>query len=208
MILKNRYDDIMENIKVTDEMHDRIMKKISNMDFDNNSKKVLKFSAYKKYISIAACFVFLLVGVITIPNIIKHNTEPQVQVVPDIVEYNSVNELSNAVGFTVQEINNLPFDVEKKTYIAYSKELAEIIYAGQDSMVTFRESQGDKDISGDYYAYDTVNEISVGNTLVTIKGNADKFNLAVWEKDGFSWSLQISVGVSEKEILDMVKNVY
>ena len=198
----------MENIKVTVEMNDRIMNKIDNTDFNNNSRKVIKFSAYKKYISIAACFVFLFVGVATISNIIKHHNEPLVQVVPDIMEYSSVDELSNAVGFTVQEINSHPFDIEKKTYTAYSKDLAEIIYTSRDSTVTFRESKGNKDISGDYNDYNTVNEITVGNTLVTIKGYEDKFNLAVWEKGGFSFSVQISVGVSEEEMFDMVKSVY
>lgn len=64
-----------------------------------------------------------------------------------------------------------------------------------------------EDLVSRKYGFDLM---SVGEEIVRtkVKGNADKLNLAVWEKDGFSFSVQISVGVSEKEILDIVKNVY
>lgn len=205
MILKKRYDNIMENIKVTEEMQDRVIKKINNLDFDSMPKKVMNFSKLKKNISIAACFVFLVVSVVIIPNIIKSNLEPPIQVVPDIVEYNSAVELSEAVGFKVYEMNNLPFEVEHITYTSYWKEIAEIEYANQEDTILYRKSVGNEDNSGDYNNYDTIKETLLNNCEVTIKGNGNKYNLAIWGKDKYTYSLKFSVGISETEILQMVK---
>lgn len=209
MTLKNRYDKIMENIKVTEEMHDRIIKNIDDTDLYTIQSKVISFPKYKKYMAIAACFMLLVVSVVVIPNILKTNNNPpdHVGVVSDIVEYNTIEELSEAVGFNVPEINQIPFKVEEVTYTAYWKELAEIVYANEKDTITFRMSVGNEDNSGDYNKYSTIKEALINELTVTIKGNSGRCNLAIWEKDGYVYSLQSSLGVSETEILEMAKSV-
>lgn len=158
--------------------------------------------------AIAACFILLVVSVAVIPNIINPNNNPPEQgVMPDIVEYNTIEELSEAVGFNVPEINKIPFEVEEVTYIAYWKELAESVYTNKEDTIIFRKSVGNEDNSGDYNDYITIKEVLINELAITIKGNSDRCNLAIWEKDGYSYSLQSSAGVSEAEMLEMVKNV-
>ena len=45
-------------------------------------------------------------------------------------EYGSAEELSDAVGFTVKEIGELPFTVKETQYFTYDDTLAEIRYTG------------------------------------------------------------------------------
>lgn len=208
MTLKNRYNEIMENIVVTDEMHDRIIQNIGNTDFNAVQRNVMNFTSYKKYIAIAACFIILVVSATVIPSIMNvNNNVPEQASIPEIVDYNTLVELSKAVGFPVPEINQIPFEVEEVTYTAYGKELAQIDYANNENSITFRKSVGKEDNSGDYNEYSNIKEISTDKLTITIKGNSDRYNLAIWEKDGYSYSLQSTVGVSETEMVEMVNGI-
>lgn len=208
MVLKNNYHKIMENVQVSNEMHDRIMKNINERDYNNQNQnqnyKVLSINKYKKYISIAACFAVLLVGVITIPNIINTTPEPPVQGISDIKECSSASELSQTVGFEVYEVKSIPFDTEEIQYTSYWKEMAEIVYMNSDETLTFRMSMGDEDISGDY---NDIKNCLVSNLNVTIKGNNNKYCLAIWQNDGFTYSININKAISETEMLDIFKSV-
>jgi hypothetical protein len=206
--LKNKYDILLENIKVTDEMYDRIIGEINEIDFECAPKKVIQLSSFRKYIYVAVCFVILLFGVITMPSIINQIGNPPIQTIPDVTEYNSIGELSQAVGFEVEEISNTQFNLEKTSYVAYGGKIAEIVYSDSNTSLRFRKSKGQEDPSGDYNEYSIVNKISQNNSIVTIKGNDSKFNLAVWEKDGYSYSLQTSEGVTEEQLLVMISDMF
>lgn len=122
-----------------------------------------------------------------------------------IVEYASVDELSTAVGFTVCEVRALPFETEKVQFFAYWKKLAHIV-CNENSLV-FRMSAGSEDISGDYNNYSDVKSLMLGGDAITLKGNFDQYNLAVWKSDGYSFSVSISTGIPEEEMLKVVQSV-
>lgn len=204
--MEKAYDEIMDRIEVSVEMRNRILSNIQAVDLKEPFKKVVRFPAYKKYLSIAACFVVLLVGTIALLNTERINnpgvTSPNPGVVApgaDIVEAASAEELSKVVGFEVKDISALPFAVEKRTYTAYFQDVAEIRYDGDEQTAIFRKSIGTEDNSGDYNSYDAVEEISVGTISVTLKGTPDLYTLAVWFDGGYSYSLQLSKGISETE---------
>lgn len=201
--MTNRYNRVMNNIQVTDKMHDRIIDSISHLDIDKTKPKAT-FKKYRKYLSIAACFVVLLLGTLVVHNAINLTTEPLQQSIPDITEYSSLDELSAAVGFKVSEIKAVPFDVNSVKYTAYWKELAQIQYAGTNNSIVFRMSAGSEDSSGDYNTYDSVKNCQEKDYRVTIKGNNGLYNLAVWQTGGFSYSISVVEGVSEKELLQLV----
>ena len=116
MILKGRYNEIMNNIQVTEEMHDRIMRKIDETDFNTETTNRSSYHQYRRIISIAACLAIICIGIIG-GKLIFNNEENLVeQVVPDIVEYNSIAELSQNVGFEISEVKNVPFSIEKTTF--------------------------------------------------------------------------------------------
>lgn len=65
--MKKRYDEIMDKIEVTDEMRARILNHLQEVDLTKRTRpKVLRLSSVKKYLSVAACFAILLLGVLTL----------------------------------------------------------------------------------------------------------------------------------------------
>jgi len=205
--LKNRYGKVMNHIEVTTDMRDRILNNINRLDLNQIPDKIMPFPNYKKYLSIAACFVILLVGSFLVQNRINWTREPTQQAIPDIVEYHSANELSKAVGFTVKEIQNIPFEVETVQYTAYWKELAEIRSIGRNNTLVFRMAARSEDVSGDYSVYTDIKNVTVNGTLFTLKGDASKYKIAVWQAEGYSYSVQFTEAVSEQEMIITLQNV-
>lgn len=209
MTLKKAYNEIMERIEVTEEMRRHILENLEKADF-KPSKKVLFLSNHKKYLLIAAGFAVLMVSTFMFSSIIsieQKNPPPNQLLENDIREYTSAKELSKAVGFEFHDITELPFDVQKSIYIAYWKELAEIKYYGEEQTITVRKSIGSEDNSGDYTFYSMVHEITIDTNLVTIKGNEEKYNLAVWADNGYSYSIHLTNGISENELQDIILKI-
>lgn len=205
--MKNRYGKVMNHIEVTTEMRDRILNNINRLDLNQIPDKIMPFPNYKRYLSIAACFVILLVGSFLVQSRIIWTREPTQQAIPDIVEYHSANQLSKAVGFTVKEIQNIPFEVETVQYTAYWKELAEIRSIGRNNTLVFRMAARSEDVSGDYSVYADIKNVTVNGALVTLKGDASKYKIAVWQAEGYSYSVQFTEGVSEQEMIITLQNV-
>lgn len=210
MTLKKVYNEIMDKIELSDEMRKRILNNISNISPENTSK-IVNLHSYKKYISIAACFILLLVGVITIPSVLQRDKitqPPDVTIIsPDLEEATSIEELSKMVGFEVNDLSVLPFAVTQTTYMSYWGELAEITYLGDGQTATYRISLGDEDISGDYNNYQSVIEVKINENLVTLKGNDEKYTLAIWNDKKYSYSIQISEGISKDDWSPILKQL-
>ena len=102
-------------------------------------------------LSVAACLVVLLAGVLALPRLFPgHSSDsPDILAVPDIAEAASAAELSDLVGFPVEDIGTaLSFEVQEAAYIAYWKEL--ITYTGATQTVTCRKAVGTEPPSGMY----------------------------------------------------------
>lgn len=197
-VLKEAYDEIMEKIKVTSEMRQHVLERIAREDIIPS--KAVRFSALKKYLSVAACLVLLLAGVVTLSQLLERTEpEPPVLTVPNIVEAASLQELSGLVGFEVTTEFSLPFEVEKITYCSYWNEMAEIEYSGRECFAIYRQSIGSDDNSGDYNTYSDMVEIAVNNQNVTLKGNDGAYVLGIWTDGNHSYSLSISPGVSAED---------
>lgn len=208
MILKSRYDKVMEHIEVTPAMHDRIMRTLNNVDLTQKQSKVIPFKSYSKSMSIAACFTVLLISSFLIYNHINISKQPQpVQVVSGIVECSSIDKLSKAVGFKVHQVQTLPFKVEQTQFFSFWGKLAQIVYTGEKNVLTFRMSASTEDNSGDYSEYSNMQIISISHIAVTLKGNGDLYKLAIWNSKGYSYSINVSDDISKEEIITIVKSI-
>ncbi len=205
--MESRYDEVMKNIEVTTEMRNRILNNISGLDLDKNSNKVIPFPNGKKYLSVVACFVFLLVGAIIVHNTINVPEEPPLLEETGIVDHSTIGKLSEAVGFTMKELHDIPFDVGTVTYTSYWEDLAEVTYTGQNNKAVLRMAPGDEDISGDYSEYADIENFRTDDYDVTIKGNDGKYSLAVWQCDGFSYAVHFAAAVSQQEMLTAVESL-
>ena len=119
-----------------------------------------------------------------------------------IRKYGSAEELSDAVGFTVKEIGELPFTA----YFTYDDTLAEIRYTGDDQEVYFRKSQGDdEDNSGVYNTYSQETTINMGEAEVTCKGDSDAYELAIWRREDIR--IRSKAGIRLEELQAMIETV-
>lgn len=199
MTLTRRYDEVMERVEVTAEMRGRILRNIRAMDL--TAGRGGQFPAVKQALSAAACFAVLLAGVFAAGHMAGglRPDEAGVAVVNGIVEVDTREQLRDAVGFTVEELDALPFAVETAAYVSYWNEMAEITYTGGGRTATFRKSVGEEDNSGDYNLYSAVREIRLGSLTATLKGSGEAYTLAVWSADGYAYSVRLSDGITELE---------
>ena len=126
-----------------------------------------------------------------------------------MVEVDSLAELSQVLGFSVPEVKNIPFEVTSTVYTNGWNEFAQVEYQGksQDEAVLFRKARGTDDISGDYNTYSDVKEVTVKEVSVTLKGDDGKYKLAIWQQDGFAYSLNYEPGGSENVFVEMIQSV-
>ena len=205
MILKKRYDEIMDKIQVTDEMHNRILDHIQKSDLQKTKPFKITWShTVKKYGSIAACLVILAASAVVLPSLWKQPENPAILEGSDIVTVSSLPSLATVVGFEPSGIPSLPFEVQETIYTVYWQELAEITYYGETQVAVFRQSRGSVDNSGDYSSYDTQTTLSADGIPVTLKGSGDIYSLAIWENNGFSYSIRLSSGIPQSDWPHMI----
>lgn len=73
--------------------------------------------------------------------------------------------------------------------------LAQVEYRGENGQTALlRKSQGAEDNSGDFDQYPDVKTLDTAGIDVTLKGAEGQFTLALWQEDGFSYSLSLSQG--------------
>ena len=210
--MRKAYEALMERVEVTDEMRTRILSRIRTETFESPAhQKTMLLWKYRRFLSAAACFAVLVAGIWSAARISEPAAElplaSGVQVVPDIVEAASAEELSELVGFEVADVQGLPFEPEEVIYTAYWGEMAEIQYRNGGTEAVFRKSAGSEDISGDFRLYEAVRELTVDGAAVTLKGNGELYTLGVWSSRGFSYSLNVLPGASEEVWGAMIQKV-
>lgn len=119
-------------------------------------------------------------------------------------DYNSEAALQSAAAFSLR----IPaFDGWNVTALrAIPGEIAEIGYTGGSDTVSYRVSPGSGDNSGVYTRYETTVTRTVSGTEVTMKGDGSQISLALWEKDGVSFSLYTENGLSESSMTALVRS--
>ena len=123
--------------------------------------------------------------------------------------FSPMAELSQVLGFSVPEVKNTPFEVTSTVYTNGWNEFAQVEYQGksQDEAVLFRKARGTDDISGDYNTYSDVKEVTVKEVSVTLKGDDGQYKLAIWQQDGFAYSLNYEPGGSQAVFVEMIQSV-
>ena len=291
MILSKKYNEIMDQVRVTNEMKQRVIQNVkAQMEKESMTEgkaqnkagtiqkqesakmpesgkiirsRFLTYSRTSRYLSVAACIMMLLVGGLTVPRLLHREnrfspdpTDAAVGMAPGetmvglevpgseagqeelggqagamvgngMVEVESLAELSQALGFSVPEVKNIPFEVTNTVYTNGWNTFAQIEYQGGDlekdqeesqdenqmegqtaaEEVLFRKARGTDDISGDYNVYSDVKKITVNEVSVTLKGEQGQYKLAIWQQDGFTYSLSWEPGGNEETFAEMLQSI-
>lgn len=197
---KNPYRELMEQVNLTPEARERILTNVQQADLSPQPEKVVLFprhrQTWRRWASLAACLVVVVAALFAVPLLREQpDTAPPVQVLPPFRQVDSLDALSEAVGFPVTEVSKLPFDPVSTTYTAYDEGLAEITYTGSGGQTaTYRQSCGSEDNSGDYNLYPDTQTLPEQNA--TLKGQDGLYTLALWTDDTYTYSLHLSSGLS------------
>lgn len=169
-------------------------------DLSPQAEKVVPFprrrQTWRRWASLAACLVVVAAVLVAVPLLREQpDTAPPVQVLPPFRQVDSLDALSEAVGFPVTEVSKLPFDPVSTTYTAYDEGLAEITYTGSGGQTaTYRQSRGSEGNSGDYNLYPDTQTLPEQNA--TLKGQGQSYTLALWTDGTYTYSLRLSSALS------------
>lgn len=197
---KNPYRELMEQVNLTPEARERILTNVQQADLSPQPEKVVPFprrrQTWRRWASLAACLVVVVAVLVAVPLLRKQPEQtPPVQALPPFRQVDSLDALSEAVGFPVTEVSKLPFDPVSTTYTVYDEGLAEITYTGSGGQTaTYRQSCGTEDNSGDYNLYPDTQTLPDQNA--TLKGQDQRYTLALWTDDTYTYSLNLSSALS------------
>ena len=189
----------MEQVNLTPEARERILTNVQQADLSPQAEKVVPFprrrQTWRRWASLAACLA-IVAALFAVPLLREQpDTAPPVQVLPPFRQVDSLDALSEAVGFPVTEVSKLPFDPVSTTYTAYDEGTAEITYTGPDDQAaTYRQSLGTADNSGDYTLYEDTQVVPENNA--TLKGQDQRYTLALWTDGTYTYSLRLSSALS------------
>lgn len=182
-------------------------------------KTAIRFAPWTKFAGIAACAaiaigagIFALTqqggNIVASPGQTEEGTSDYVQYVNPIAEFDTLSEAENAVGFDI-EIPESYGDHSTRRFSVITGTILEIQYYddSENRGMNIRKTRGGEDVSGDYSEYDNVSEIQTAAGAVTIKGNDGEYDLAVWNSDGYSYSVSVDSGISEEEMIKIVEKI-
>ena len=125
-------------------------------------------------------------------------------------EVDSLQKATILTGFAMRiPEGKEPFT--KKIFTVIGADMIEVQYLQEESSApgySIRKARGEGDISGDFTEYEEVKEVNSEGRKVTLKGEAGRYSLALWEENGFSYSIgALEKPMTKEEILELVSAV-
>ena len=127
-----------------------------------------------------------------------------------VEEVASMQQATELTGFTMRvPEGKAPYT--EKTISVIGEDMIEVAYSKEEPSAvgySIRKARAEGDISGDYTEYTESKEVDSEGRKVTLKGEAGRYSLALWEENGFSYAANAQEKpMTEEEILEIVKAV-
>lgn len=135
------------------------------------------------------------------------NQEQQIQIPNPFVTVKTLEEAEQLAGFKIKLPSKLVTDYTQDGISAIKDTLININFTKENNMVGVRKGKGTADVSGDYTIYQNEEKITANNIQTTIKGNNGTFNLAIWQNEGFAYSVHLASGISEAELIEILQGL-
>lgn len=113
------------------------------------------------------------------------------------VDCDSMEDAAGLAGFDMALPN--PPDLIQ----AWKDTMIQAFYGEDENDMLIRKAVGAEDCSGDYNIY--TQEVTVDG--VTLKGENDAFSLAIWEKDGYTYSVSVGKTLAQADLLTLAAAV-
>jgi len=92
-----------------------------------------------------------------------------------------------------------------RTYQAIKKEMIQVSWTKGDDQILIRKAAGKSDISGDYNEYTSKIIVTAGKVKVTMKGDGNTYNVAIWRAGKHSFAIDSDQGLSQETMTALVK---
>ena len=122
--------------------------------------------------------------------------EPQkVQLADPFVPCENLEQAARLTGFTL-ELSHTPETVSVLDNT--------MIEANMENGICVRKAAGSEDISGDYNRYPESRTVNG----VTLKGTGNAVSLAIWNTQGYTYSVSVREPVSQAQMLELIANIH
>ena len=137
----------------------------------------------------------------------KQVSEEFVNMINPFTASDSLKEAEKLAGFSIA----IPEKIQgssNRIYRSMDRTLLEVIYEDRDGMeiARVRKGTGEADISGDYTEYALEQKVSVKGKHAQLKGENNRFMLAVWSDNGYSYSVSAN-GLSMEKMKELVGGI-
>lgn len=204
-----KYNEIMSRVSATPEMRERVLSNVAKhrqLKQKSSAGNVKNNRGWMRWVpALAAACLVLVVG-LQIYHINQPIDEPINVASEGITEYASLTELEEAVRFDMPELETLPFE-KAKTMYTNAFGIARIdYYRSSEECITISKGKDDgTDVSGDYNEYTSVIEEPVDGITVTLKGNEESCNLAIWTDGEYAYAISAKPGISYEIVMKMIQ---
>ena len=109
-----------------------------------------------------------------------------------VEEVESMQQATELTGFTMR-IPEGKAPYTEKTISVIGEDMIEVAYSKEEPSAvgySIRKARAEGDISGDYTEYTESKEVDSEGRKVTLKGEAGRYSLALWEENGFSYAVK------------------
>lgn len=138
--------------------------------------------------------------------IVKTNTEDGIDIINPIENFDTIDDAQKALKFKITVPKELLGKYNIKYINTISRNVFQICYMNKENDIIFRMGQGIEDISGDYNNYETNNTVNINGSNVKLKGDNDLIKVAVWSANNMSYSISITNGMKQDEIINLIKS--
>lgn len=128
---------------------------------------------------------------------IQDIAEEEAQIANPFQEVSSLAEAAEIVGFDMTVPEAPASHPDTVIRVLADSRLVEVLYVNaaneteesQDELYRVRKAAGSDDISGDYNSYPQTIAQEIGGVTVTLRGEDEKWSVAVWASDGYAYAV-------------------
>ena len=123
------------------------------------------------------------------------------------VDYQTLEEAQSAVGFDWTIPDSIGGSTDREFRVADGSVL-DILYKKDETRTAcLRKAMGTQDLSPASAQFERMEEVAVGDAVVSMKGANDLFSLAVWTDDTYTYSVSLETGLAQEELSQLVQSL-
>ena len=142
-------------------------------------------------------------------NKIDENTKVVEETIDEnkVVSYDEIEEAKENVEFDVYFPEVIEAYGDREISVIDDNTFEAIYHFGDKTLTMRKSSIENKDISGINESFENTEILYVNNLEITVKGNNNLYNLALWTNNGYSYSIYFSEGIDKTVILSTIVSI-